>query len=79
MELRCGTCHGDTGSLQGLNLTSYPAMLQGGTSGPAISPGDPDQSLIIIKQTGEQNHFGQLSPEELELVRQWITAGAPEK
>jgi hypothetical protein len=62
-----------------LNLTSYPAMLQGGTSGPAISQGDPDQSLIIIKQTGEQNHFGQLSPEELELVRQWITAGAPEK
>jgi hypothetical protein len=52
--------------------------LQGGSGGPAISPGDPDQSLLVIKQSGEQNHFGQLSPEELELVRQWIATGAPE-
>jgi nitrate/TMAO reductase-like tetraheme cytochrome c subunit/mono/diheme cytochrome c family protein len=75
---RCGSCHGETGSLKGLNLTSYDAILQGGSGGPAISPGDPDQSLLVIKQSGEQNHFGQLSPEELELVRQWIATGAPE-
>ena len=79
MELRCGSCHGATGSLQGLNLTSYQAVLQGGSSGPAISPGDPDNSLLILKQTGEQNHFGQLSADELDMVSQWIAAGAPEK
>jgi nitrate/TMAO reductase-like tetraheme cytochrome c subunit len=79
LEMRCGNCHGATGSLQGLDLTSYQAILQGGQSGPAISPGNPDQSLLITKQSGEENHFGQLSPDELELVRQWIEVEAPEK
>jgi nitrate/TMAO reductase-like tetraheme cytochrome c subunit len=79
LELRCGSCHGETGSLQGLNLTSYQTTLQGGVSGPAIVPGDPENSLLLIKQTGEQNHFGQLSVEESELVSQWIAAGAPER
>jgi hypothetical protein len=33
----------------------------------------------VQKQTGEQPHFGQLTPQELELVREWIEAGVPEK
>jgi nitrate/TMAO reductase-like tetraheme cytochrome c subunit len=78
-ETRCGACHGATGSLQGLNLTSYQAALEGGASGPAILPGDPENSLLVQKQSGEQPHFGQLAPEELDLVIQWIAAGAPEK
>jgi nitrate/TMAO reductase-like tetraheme cytochrome c subunit len=78
-EARCGACHGLTGGLQGLNLTSYAAVLEGGAGGPAIIPGDPDQSLLVQKQSGEQAHFGQLTPQELDLVIQWIDAGAPEK
>ena len=38
-----------------------------------------ENSLLVQKQSGEQPHFGQLSPEELDLVIQWITSGAPEK
>jgi hypothetical protein len=76
---RCGACHSPTGGIQDLDLTSYAGVLQGGTSGPAIVPGDPEMSLIIIKQSGKLSHFGQLTPEELELVAQWITGGAPEK
>jgi hypothetical protein len=44
-----------------------------------ILPGDPEGSLLVQKQQGDQPHFGQLSPEELELVTQWISAGAAEK
>jgi hypothetical protein len=62
-----------------LNLTSYAAALEGGAGGPAIIPGDPDQSLLVQKQSGERAHFGQLTPQELDLVIQWIDAGAPEK
>lgn len=77
-EARCGACHGPTGSIQELDLTAYQPALDGGISGPAIIPGDPGSSLLIQKQTGEQPHFGQFSPQELDLVIQWIEAGAPE-
>ena len=77
-EARCGNCHVKT-TIQGLNLGTYAGVLQGGQSGPAIIPGDPQGSLLVQKQSGEQPHFGQLTTQELDLVIQWITAGAPEK
>jgi hypothetical protein len=43
-----------------------------------ILPGDADGSLLIQKQSGAQPHFGQLTPDELAVVRQWIASGAPE-
>src|SRR4051812_7649821 len=44
---RCQTCHGDQKPKGGLRLTSREALLKGGDSGPAISPGRPDESLLI--------------------------------
>jgi len=73
---RCGSCHGENAT-QGLNLTSYQSAMAGGISGPVILPGDPQGSLLVQKQTGDQPHFGQLAPEELEMVIHWIEAGAP--
>ncbi len=77
LETRCGTCHADDG-IQGLNLTTFDALMEGGTTGPAILPGDAEGSLLVQKQSGDQAHFGQLSADELELVIEWISAGAPE-
>ena len=74
---RCGDCHGPEG-IQGLNLTTYPTALAGGANGPVIVPGDSQASLLVQKQSGAQAHFGQLTPEELAAVREWIDAGAPE-
>jgi hypothetical protein len=74
---RCSGCHGTEG-IQGLNLTDYQSILTGGESGPAVVPGDPGASLIVIKNSQELPHFGQLSTEELDLIVQWITGGAPE-
>jgi nitrate/TMAO reductase-like tetraheme cytochrome c subunit/mono/diheme cytochrome c family protein len=78
LETRCGSCHGASGQM-GLNLTSYQSILEGGESGPAIVPGDPDASLLVQKQSGELPHFGQFTPQELDLVVEWIAAGAIEK
>jgi mono/diheme cytochrome c family protein len=75
---RCGACHGGASPVEGLDLTSYAAALAGGTGGPAIVPGDPETSLLVRVQSGEQRHFGQLTPEELDLIIEWIAAGAPE-
>lgn len=74
---RCGTCHGFT-SLSGLSLASYEAALEGGDSGPAIVPGEPDESVLIdVQQPG--NHPGQLTQQEIQEVVEWIEAGAPER
>jgi nitrate/TMAO reductase-like tetraheme cytochrome c subunit/mono/diheme cytochrome c family protein len=78
-EARCASCHGPTGGIQGLDLTTYQGIIDGGVSGPAIVPGEADSSLVVQKQTAEQPHFSQLSPEELDLVIRWINAGAPEE
>ena len=78
LQAHCSSCHNPNG-LQGLDLTSYQGVMQGGDSGPAVIPGDPGSSLLIIKQTGETPHFAQLSLQELELVTQWISEGAKEK
>lgn len=76
-ELRCGNCHGENG-LQGLSLITYAAVIADGDSGAVVIPGDPENSLLIQKQTGDQAHFSQFTPDELELVIEWIQAGAPE-
>jgi len=59
----------------GLNLTSYDNIKKGGTSGPAIVPNNPASSLLVTKT--EAGHAAQFSPEELDLIKKWIAAGAP--
>lgn len=77
MNTKCGTCHNDSSLLGGLDLTTYQAALVGGNTGPGFIPSDPDNSLIVTRQeTGD--HPGQLTAEEIDLLREWITTGAPE-
>jgi nitrate/TMAO reductase-like tetraheme cytochrome c subunit len=75
-ETLCGTCHGE-GDAAGLRLLTYADVMAGSSNGPVIVLGDPDNSPLVQVQIGE--HFGQLSSEQLEMVRQWIAAGAPER
>ena len=74
---RCSSCHGVT-NVGGLSLSTYQDALAGGNSGPAIIPGDPDNSVLVQKQSAG-NHPGQLTIDELAQVIAWINSGAPEK
>jgi cytochrome b subunit of formate dehydrogenase len=74
---KCGTCHAAT-LLGGLDLSTYQGLLIGGSSGPAITPGNSDESTMVQRQL-DGNHPGQFTSEELELVIDWIQAGAPEE
>jgi hypothetical protein len=75
--LHCTGCHNNTNPTAGLNLTTYTTALKGSTNGPVITPGDATNSKLIQVQSAQ--HFANLSAAELDLVRQWIVAGAPEK
>ena len=75
--VKCSACHGDLAS-GGLNLLSYEAAMNGGKDGVIITAGDVANSLLVqVQSTGK--HFANLTSEELEIVKQWIAAGAPEK
>lgn len=74
---KCTLCHDDSSPSAGLSLTSYMAAMLGSENGPVILAGDSAASSLVQVQ-GEQ-HFANLSAEELELVKQWIDAGALEE
>jgi formate dehydrogenase gamma subunit len=74
----CSACHSTGTPLGGFDATTYASVLAGGDSGPGIVPGDPDSSMIIVRQsTGD--HPGQLTGDQLALIREWIQNGAPEE
>lgn len=75
---KCVACHNSTTKLGGLDLTSYQAAAIGSAAGPVWLAGEPDASRIVIVQIAG-DHPGQLTPDELERIKSWIEAGAPEK
>jgi len=76
-ETKCSACHGDLAS-GGLNLLTFEYVMKGAKDGAVIVPGDSASSLLFKIQSAGK-HFANLTAEELEIVKQWIDAGAPEK
>lgn len=77
----CFECHStDSKKIKGgLLMDSREALLLGGDSGPAIVPGKPQDSLVIsaVKyQSYEMPPSGKLSTKEINLLNDWIAAGA---
>ncbi|MBE2199723.1 MAG: NapC/NirT family cytochrome c [Anaerolinea sp.] len=78
LDGRCAFCHSGPQAEAGLDLSSYEAMMRGGSE-PIIIAGDPEASLLVQRQSGPMEHFGQILAEELNAVKEWIAIGAPEK
>jgi mono/diheme cytochrome c family protein len=78
----CWKCHGSEKQFAGLRLDSRQAVLNGGDSGPALEPGDPDASLIIeaVRQSDDVLKMppkGKLSDEAVQALSDWVKMGAP--
>lgn len=80
----CFECHSsDSEVLQGgLRVDARHALINGGDSGPAIVPGDPESSLLVhsIRYQGDGYDMppeGKMPDHEVELLVQWVAAGAP--
>ena len=80
---RCYACHGSLKQEADLRLDTGALVRQGGSDGPVVTPGDPDQSKLIarINSNDEGDRMPPvgkpLTAEEVALIRAWITAGAP--
>jgi hypothetical protein len=75
----CYACHGSDKQKNGLRVDSLEALLTGGKSGPAITLGKPDESLLIeaIEYNGfEMPPSAALSQQSVDDIRQWISDGA---
>jgi mono/diheme cytochrome c family protein len=76
----CFSCHGEKEQKGGLRLDSMADLQKGNASGPAVIAGDPDKSPLIraIRYSGKVKMppAGQLKPEEIAALAEWIKKGA---
>ena len=77
---QCQACHNDSVRSGGLSLTSRDSILQGGSRGPAVVPGNAEDSVLLgaVSREGalKMPPGGPLEPAEVEALRAWVLAGA---
>lgn len=78
LERRCGKCHTGEFTSESLNMETYDGLMAGSQNGPVIVPGDANASLLVEKVVeGEMPKRGQkLTPEQIQVIIDWINAGA---
>lgn len=82
LSQHCYECHGAEKAESNLRLDRDGGWLAGGDSGPAIVPGKPETSLLIvaIRHGGESVDMppdGKLSAEAIKVLEDWVKRGAP--
>ena len=80
----CLNCHNPDKQKAGLDLSTYDAAMDGSDNGKVIEPGDPDKSLLLKVLTHDSEPFmpkggDKLPDSQIDQIRQWIEANAPEK
>lgn len=75
---RCVMCHGPALATKGLNLSTFSDTMKGAEDGPVVIPNDSASSKLLQIQS-QGGHPGQLTPDELAILKAWIEGGALEK
>ena len=80
---RCNSCHNADKQKGGLNLEDYGSTMRGGGSGAVVEPGDLEASPLWLQVTHKDEpvmppNSPKLPDAELEVIKGWIEAGAPE-
>lgn len=82
LEARCVGCHGPDQRKGGLRVDSREAVLAGGHGGPAVVPGQPAASLLMLAVRHAREDLAmppkeRLADAEVEALERWIQQGAP--
>ncbi len=84
LQQRCFDCHSHGTKIKGgLALDSRSGWLTGGDHGPAIKPGDVEQSLLIKAVRRVDDHLAmppknRLPAAEVAILEEWVKSGAPD-
>src|SRR5579871_4491216 len=77
----CLNCHNAADPKGGLDLTRKDGLLKGGDSGPAVVPGEPDDSFLVERITEGSmpppKQGERLTEAEVAAVRGWVKEGVP--
>ena len=79
---RCFQCHGEKVQMSGLDLHTKAGMLKGGSSGPAILPGNAAASPLYKRVTGQVQPVMPMAPvpalneKEIAILKDWIDQGS---
>lgn len=80
----CLACHSEGTALGGWISADYDSVINSGANGPAVIPGDVEASLLAQKLLGTQTEGGIMPPSGildqaiLDMILEWIAAGAPD-
>ena len=81
-QAKCQACHNQSTTLGGWDSTSFEAVTTTGNNGPVVIPGDTTKSILAQLVTGSQTPLmpptGKMSDAEIQIILDWIAAGAPE-
>ena len=76
----CYSCHNEVKKEGGLSMHTHAALMEGGENGPALLPGNSDESRMLLMVEGlleptmPEDDF--LSEEDIDLLRNWVSEGA---
>jgi cytochrome b561 len=85
LEKRCASCHSDDEARGGLSVSSFASLMQGGSSGPVVRPGDP-QASELIRRVNLPHDNAKYMPKDgkpplgvdaIAGIAAWIRIGAP--
>ncbi len=82
LQKYCISCHTEDEAQGGLVMESFAALMRGGESGPAITPGVPTSSRLVLMASGKlepvmpPDDADGPNDEELALIANWIEQGA---
>ncbi|MBI2976954.1 MAG: c-type cytochrome [Chloroflexi bacterium] len=84
LQEKCTVCHATGIKLGGWDGSSYEAFMTTGENGPVVVPGDVGASLLAQKLLGTQTQgkvmppSGKMTAANIQLITDWIAAGAPD-
>ena len=77
-ENSCIGCHGGDQTKAGLDLKTHESLMAGSVNGTVIAPGSVAESLLVkLVLEGKMPKRGdKLTPEQVQMISDWIAAGA---
>jgi mono/diheme cytochrome c family protein len=78
LENRCIQCHGGNQTQKGLDMKTYESLMAGSENGTVVTAGDAGKSSLVDQLLkGKMPKRGpKLTPDQVQLISDWINAGA---